>query len=78
MCTLFEEECKKIHAYKGAKETWDMLVVTYGGSNKIKRNKLNFLTRQYELFTVIDNENVQAMFSRFQTILNELKSLGKK
>lgn len=26
---------------------------------------------------MLDNECVQAMFNRFQTILNELKSLGK-
>lgn len=56
---------------------WDTVVVTYEGSNEVKRNKLSLLTKQYELLAMLENENIQSMFSIFQTILNELKSLGK-
>ena len=34
------------------------------------------LTRKYELFTMKE-EKMQGMFECFQTILNELKSLGR-
>lgn len=30
-----------------------------------------------QLFSMLDNESIQTMFSRFQMILNELKPLGK-
>lgn len=56
---------------------YDTLVVAYEGSHEVKRNKLSLLTKQYELFTMLENENIHNMFSRFQTILNELQSLGK-
>lgn len=77
ICSLSEEEYRKVHTYQGAKEMWVTLVVTYEGSSEVKRNKLNLLTRQYKLFIMLENENIQSMFSRFQTILNKLKSLGK-
>lgn len=56
---------------------WDTLVVTYEGLSEVKRNKLRFLTREYNLLSMLANKNIQAMFSRFQMILNELISLGK-
>ncbi|XP_047175536.1 uncharacterized protein LOC124842959, partial [Vigna umbellata] len=77
MCSLSEEKYRKVHAFKGAKEMWDTLVVTYEGSNEGKRNKLSLLTCECELFTMLENESIQAMFNQFQTILNELRSLGK-
>ena len=49
----------------------------YEGSSQVKCNKLNFLTRKYELFTMEDGEDIQTMFGHFQTILNELCCLYK-
>ena len=49
----------------------------YGGSSRIKCNRLSFLTRKYELFTMEDGEDIQVIFGRFQTILNELHCLNK-
>lgn len=57
MCALSDEEYRKVHAFKGAKEMWDTLVVTYEGSNEGKINKLSLLMREYELFIMLDNEN---------------------
>jgi len=43
---------------------------------EINLNKLNLLTCQYELFNMDQNENIQSMFNKLQTILNEFMSLG--
>jgi len=51
--------------------------MTYEGSNQVKCNKLSLLTCKYELFTIEKNEDIQSMFGCFQTILNELRSLGR-
>ena len=77
MCALSQEEYAKVHSFKSAKQMWDTLALTYEGSEHVKRNKLSLLTRKYELFTMEEGEDVQVMFSRFQTILNELRSLGR-
>jgi len=39
--------------------------------------KKSLLTRNYELYTMEGGEDIQTVFGRFQTILNELHSLGR-
>ncbi|KAL2330586.1 hypothetical protein Fmac_018167 [Flemingia macrophylla] len=43
---------------------------------EVKHNKLSLLGRKYELFEIEENESIQAMFGKFQTIINELSFLG--
>nr|KYP42209.1 hypothetical protein KK1_036393 [Cajanus cajan]KYP52314.1 hypothetical protein KK1_025790 [Cajanus cajan] len=77
MCALSEEEYTKVHSFKSAKKMWDTLALTYEGSLEVKRNKLSLLARKYELFEMEENESIQTMFGRFQTIVNELSFLGR-
>jgi len=56
---------------------WDTLAITYEGSSEVKRNKLSLLTCKYEVFSMEEGEDIQTMFGRLQTILNELHSLGR-
>uniref|UniRef100_A0A0R0KGD3 UBN2 domain-containing protein n=1 Tax=Glycine max TaxID=3847 RepID=A0A0R0KGD3_SOYBN len=64
-------------SYRSAKQKWDKLALTYEGSPQVKCNKLNLLTYKYELFTMEDGEDIQAIFGRFQTILIELCCLNR-
>ncbi|GAV63001.1 LOW QUALITY PROTEIN: UBN2 domain-containing protein, partial [Cephalotus follicularis] len=50
--------------------------VTYEGTNKVKE-KISMLVHEYELFLMHDNENISDIFTRFTTIVNSLKNLGK-
>jgi len=56
---------------------WDTLAVTYEGTSQVKRNKLSVLTCKYELFSMEENEDIKCMLTCFQTIHNELISLGR-
>nr|KYP54685.1 hypothetical protein KK1_000880 [Cajanus cajan]KYP54689.1 hypothetical protein KK1_000884 [Cajanus cajan]KYP54693.1 hypothetical protein KK1_000889 [Cajanus cajan] len=56
---------------------WDTLALTYEGSLEVKCKKLSLLVRKYELFEMEENESIQTMFGRFQTITNELSFLGR-
>ena len=56
---------------------WDTLAVTYEGTSQVKRNKLSLLTRMYELFSMKETKDIKCMFRCFQTIVNELRSLGR-
>ncbi|GAV72804.1 zf-CCHC domain-containing protein/DUF4219 domain-containing protein/UBN2 domain-containing protein, partial [Cephalotus follicularis] len=64
-CAVGPNEFNRISSCDSAKEMWDLLEVTYEGTN------------QYELFVMHDNECISDMFSRFTTIINSLKNLGK-
>ncbi|GAV61773.1 UBN2 domain-containing protein, partial [Cephalotus follicularis] len=51
--------------------------ITYEGTNQVKESKISMLVHEYELFMKYDNENISDMFTRFTTIINSLKNLGK-
>ncbi len=44
----------------------------------MKKNKISFFRQQYENFKIKEEEFVEDMISRFQTIMNSLKALGKE
>ncbi|GAV74100.1 UBN2 domain-containing protein [Cephalotus follicularis] len=56
---------------------WDLLEVTYEGTNQVKESKISMLVHEYELFLMHDNESISDMFTRFTTIINSFKNLGK-
>ncbi|GAV74030.1 UBN2 domain-containing protein, partial [Cephalotus follicularis] len=46
--------------------------LTYKGTNQAKDTKINRLVHDYELFTMLENENISSMFARFNDIINAL------
>ncbi|XP_016440797.1 uncharacterized protein LOC107766514 [Nicotiana tabacum] len=71
------EEYEKISSCETAKEMWDKLEVTYKGTNKVKKTRINLLVKEYELFQMKDGESVEEIFSKFSKILGDLKSFGR-
>ncbi|GAV60800.1 LOW QUALITY PROTEIN: UBN2 domain-containing protein, partial [Cephalotus follicularis] len=51
--------------------------VTYEGTNKVKDTEINRLVHDYELFTMLENENISSMYARFNDTINDVKGLGK-
>ncbi|GAV92372.1 UBN2 domain-containing protein, partial [Cephalotus follicularis] len=51
--------------------------VTYEAMNQVKESKISMLVHEYEWFIMHDNESISDMFTRFTTIINSLKNLGK-
>ncbi|GAV85730.1 UBN2 domain-containing protein, partial [Cephalotus follicularis] len=76
-CAVGPNEFNRISSCDSAKEMWDLLEVTYEGTNQVKESKISMLVHEYELFVMYDNECISDMFYRFTTIINSLKNLGK-
>ncbi|GAV81380.1 UBN2 domain-containing protein, partial [Cephalotus follicularis] len=76
-CAVGPNEFNQISSCDSAKEMWDLLEVTYEGTNQVKESKISMLVHEYELFMMHDNESISDMFTRFTTIINSLKNLGK-
>ncbi|GAV66242.1 UBN2 domain-containing protein [Cephalotus follicularis] len=76
-CAVGPNEFNRISSCDMAKEMWDLLEVTYEGTNQVKESKISMLVHEYELFLIHDNECISDMFTRFTTIVNSLKNLGK-
>ncbi|GAV63422.1 UBN2 domain-containing protein [Cephalotus follicularis] len=77
LCAVNADEFNRISSCDSAKEIWKLLEVTYEGTNQVKESKISMLVHQYELFMMHDYENISDMFTRFTTIINSLKNLGK-
>ena len=77
MCAISRAEHDKVHSCENAKEIWDTLALAHEGSSQVKESKISILVHQYELFKMADHETIVQMFGRFQTITNNLRSLGK-
>ncbi|GAV71732.1 zf-CCHC domain-containing protein/DUF4219 domain-containing protein/UBN2 domain-containing protein, partial [Cephalotus follicularis] len=76
-CAVGPNEFNRISSCDSAKEMWDLLEVTYEGTNQVKESKISMLVHEYELFMIHDNECISDMFTRFTTIVNSIKNLGK-
>ncbi|GAV81220.1 UBN2 domain-containing protein, partial [Cephalotus follicularis] len=76
-CAVVPNEFNRISSCDSAKQMWDLLEVTHEGTNQVKESKISMVVHEYELFVMNDNECISDMFSRFTTIINSLKNLGK-
>ncbi|GAV88467.1 zf-CCHC domain-containing protein/DUF4219 domain-containing protein/UBN2 domain-containing protein, partial [Cephalotus follicularis] len=76
-CAVGPNEFNRISSCDSAKEMWDLLEVTYEGTNQVKESKISMIVHEYELFIIHDNESISDMFTRLTTIINSLKNLGK-
>ena len=62
---------------KIAKEIWHKLRVTHEGTTQVKDSKIAFLSNQYEMFKMLENESITLWFDRYTTIVNQLNQLEK-
>jgi len=60
-----------------AKVMFASLCANYEGSKKVREAKATILVHQYELFKMKDDETIEAMYSRFQTLVFGLQILKK-
>ncbi|XP_070035272.1 uncharacterized protein [Nicotiana tomentosiformis] len=77
ICELGPDEYSRIQNCTTAKEIWDTLQVSHEGTPQVKRSRGTLLYSQYENFTMKEGETIQEMYTRFTTLTNELKSLGR-
>ncbi|GAV81374.1 UBN2 domain-containing protein [Cephalotus follicularis] len=77
ICAFISNEFNRVSSCATAKKMWDGLEVTYKGTNQVKNAKINMLVREYEMFSMKENENISRMFVRFTDIINSLQSLNK-
>ena len=52
-----------------AKAMFTSLCSLYEGNKKVREAKATILVHQYELFRMKEDENIETMYSRFQTLV---------
>jgi len=70
-------EYMKMSDKSTAKTMFASLCANYEGSKKVREAKALMLVHQYELFKMKDDESIEQMYSRFQTLVSGLQILKK-
>jgi len=70
-------EYMKMSDKSTAKAMFASLCANYEGSKKVREAKALMLVHQYELFKMKDDESIEQMYSRFQTLFSGLQVLKK-
>jgi hypothetical protein len=75
--SLPHSEYTKIVNISSNKSIFESLCSTYEGNQQVKEAKANQLVHQYELFRMKEDEDIEIMYSRFQTLVSGLQVLNK-
>lgn len=73
---LSKREKKRIGMCKTAKKAWDILQVTYEGNKRVRAQKLQRLTQEFENMSMRDDESIDDFHSRLINVTNDCDSLG--
>jgi len=68
------DEFYRVFVCESAKEMWDVLEVTYEGTNEVKRARKNTLIQECEMFRMKAGESICDVQKRFTHIVNHLLS----
>ncbi|XP_075076373.1 uncharacterized protein LOC142163023 [Nicotiana tabacum] len=77
VCGLDPNEYSRIQGCTTAKKIWNTLQVDHEGTPQVKRSRGTLLYSQYESLAIKEGETIQEMYTRFTTLTNELKSIGR-
>lgn len=68
------DECLDVSRCKTTKQMWDTLLVIHNGTTKIKREIINTLIHEYELFIIKTDKNIYEMKKRFIHAMNHMRT----
>jgi len=77
VAALPHKEYLKMSDKSTAKTMFTSLCANYEGNKKVREAKATMLVHQYELFRMKEDENIETMYSRFQTLVSGLQILKK-
>ncbi|CAI0435035.1 unnamed protein product [Linum tenue] len=72
------DEADQVENCETAREIWVALESTYEGTSNIRESRIDLLVHEYEAFSMLNNESIHEMYSRFTVLINKLKGLGPK
>jgi hypothetical protein len=76
LASLCREEYNKVQGLKNAKEIWDVLKTAHEGDEVTKITKRETVEGELSRFVVNKGEELQAMYNRLKTMVNQVRNLG--
>jgi hypothetical protein len=76
LASLSWEEYNKVQGLKSAKEIWDVLKTAHEGDEVTKITKRETIEGELGRFMLHQGEDLQAMYNRLKTLVNQVRNLG--
>jgi hypothetical protein len=76
LASLCREEYNKVQGLKNVKEIWDVLKTAHEGDEVTKITKRETIEGELSRFILNKWEELQAMYNRLKTMVNQVRSLG--
>jgi hypothetical protein len=76
LASLCREEYNKVQGLKTAKEIWDVLKTAHEGDEVTKITKRETIEGELGRFILNKGEELQAMYNRLKTMVNQVRNLG--
>jgi hypothetical protein len=67
-----------VFACENTKDLWKTINENHGGTNDVANEKYHVLIDKFNVFKQLDDENAESMYSRLNTLVNEINSLDVK
>ncbi|KAB2602802.1 spindle pole body component 110-like [Pyrus ussuriensis x Pyrus communis] len=75
---LSPDQFSNISNCETSKEAWDILQVTYEGTNAVKESKLQRYVTQFEIIRMEEDETFSDFYAKLNSIVNACANLGDK
>ena len=67
-----------VYSCENAKELWKTIIENHEGTEDVANERYHVLIDKLNSFKKLDDENAESMYSRLNTLVNEINSLGVK
>ena len=67
-----------VYSCENAKEQWKTIIENHEGTEDVANERYHVLIDNLNSFKQLDDENAKSMYSRLNTLVNEINSLGVK
>jgi hypothetical protein len=78
LSSLSDNVLNHIYSCKNAKELWKTIIENHEGTEDVANKRYHVLIDKLSSFKQLDDENAESMYSRLNTLMNEINSLGVK
>ena len=76
--SLSDNVFNRVYSCENAKELWKTITENYEGTEDVTNERYHVLIDKLNRFKQLDDENAESMYSRLNTLLNEINYLGVK
>ena len=78
LSSLSDNVFNRVYSYENAKKLWQTIIENHEGTEDVTNERYHVLIDKLNSFKQLDDENAESMYSRLNTLVNEVNSLGVK